>query len=78
MSRKPTENTPEIDAEATLDAPVGRMRLLPTVVFGARTSAMARVALPVAVLTAGLVAGGPAAAAENLGTMNITCCPPIN
>ncbi len=78
MSLHETTDASEIDTEATLDAPVGRIRLLPTVVFGARASALARVALPVAVLTAGLVAGGPAAAAENLGTMDITCCPPAN
>ncbi len=78
MSRNQTDNTPEMGAEATSDAPAGRMRLLPTVVFGVRASALARVALPVAVLTAGLVAGGPAAAADGLGTMDITCCPPSN
>lgn len=77
MSRNQSDNTPEIGDEAVSDAPVGRMRLLPTVVFGVRASALARVALPVAVLTTGLVAGGPAAAAD-MGTMNITCCPPIN
>jgi len=65
-----------MDTDATLDAPVGRMRLLPTVVFGVRAAALARVALPVAVLTAGMVAGGPAAGVENLVTMDTTCCPP--
>jgi len=64
---------------ADLDAdikPAGRMRLLPTVTFGLRASALARVALPVAMVTAAIVAGGPAAGAENLVTMDTTCCPP--
>lgn len=60
----------------TTDAPAGRLRLLPSVTFGARAAALARVALPVAMVTAGLVAGGPAAAAESLVTMDTTCCPP--
>jgi hypothetical protein len=77
MSRNKTDNTSEIGTEATIDAPVGRMRLLPMVVFGVRASALARVALPVAVLTAGMIAGGPAAGAENLVTMDTTCCPPV-
>lgn len=75
MSRNQNE-TAGVDAVATPDeAPVGRMRLLPTVSFGARAASMIRVALPVAVLTAGIMAG-PAANAENLVPMDTTCCPP--
>lgn len=58
------------------DQPVGRLRLLPSVTFGVRASALARAALPVAMVTASLVAGGPAAGAESLVTMDTTCCPP--
>jgi hypothetical protein len=64
----------DVDADETTK-PAGRMRLLPTVTFAVRASALARVALPVALVTAGLVAGGPAAGAENLITMDTTCCP---
>jgi hypothetical protein len=63
-------------AEAGTEAPAGRLRLLPSVTFGVRAAALARVALPVAMVTAGLVAGGPVAGAENLVTMDTTCCPP--
>ncbi|TDV49922.1 hypothetical protein [Actinophytocola oryzae] len=63
-------------AEPGIDAPAGRMRLLPSVTFGVRAAALARVALPVAMVTASLVAGGPAAGAESYFTMDTTCCPP--
>jgi hypothetical protein len=68
MSRNHDETA---TTDTTLDAPVGRMRLLPTFSFGARAASLVRVALPVAVLTVGVVAG-PAAA----GPPDITCCPP--
>ena len=65
------------DTTAATTAPVGRMRLLPSVSFGTRAAALARVALPVALVTAGMVGGGQASAgAENLVTMDTTCCPP--
>lgn len=63
-------------AEAGADAPVGRLRLLPSVTFGVRAAALARVTLPVAMVAAGLIAGGPAAGAETMVTMDTTCCPP--
>jgi hypothetical protein len=68
--------TTATDADVDTTKPAGRMRLLPTVTFAVRASALARVALPLALVTAGLVAGGPAAGAENLVTMDTTCCPP--
>jgi hypothetical protein len=63
--------------DTTVERAIGRMRLLPSVTFGVRAAALARVALPLAMVTAGLVAGGPAAGAENLVTMDTTCCPPV-
>jgi hypothetical protein len=64
------------EAEVETEAPVGRLRLLPSVTFGVRAAALARVALPVVMVAAGLVAGSPGAGAENLVTLDTTCCPP--
>lgn len=70
------QNETATATEAETDAPVGRLRLLPSVTFGVRAAALARVALPVAMVTAGLVAGSPAAGAEHLVILDTTCCPP--
>ncbi|OLF04814.1 hypothetical protein BLA60_38860 [Actinophytocola xinjiangensis] len=55
---------------------VGRLRLLPSVTFGLNTAVLTRAALPVAMVAAGLLAGGPAAGAESLVVLDTTCCPP--
>jgi hypothetical protein len=60
---------------ATVDQPVGPMGLLPTVVFGVRASALARVALPIAVVTGTLAGAGPAVAVHGQ-MLDTTCCPP--
>ena len=70
------EITAEITAETDTDRPVGRLRLLPAVTFGLRAAALSRVALPVAMVAASLVAGSPSAGAENFVPMDTTCCPP--
>lgn len=62
-------------ADPTVRA-VGRLRLLPSVTFGLNAAVLTRAALPVAMVAAGLLAGGPAAGAESLVTMDTTCCPP--
>jgi hypothetical protein len=73
MSRNQDQTTTVVDTEVTLDAPVGRLRLLPTVLFGARAASLARVALPVAVLTADVIAGP--VGAETMGTSEMVGCP---
>jgi hypothetical protein len=74
MSKHLTPNTPDVDATTT-DQPIGRLRLLPVLTFGVRAAALARIALPVAMVTAGMAAGGHLMGAENLVTMDTTCCP---
>lgn len=76
MQANQNETAAATSADVETDAPVGRLRLLPSVTFGVRAAALARVALPVVMVTAGLVAGSPAAGAENLVTLDTTCCPP--
>jgi hypothetical protein len=71
-----SNHDPIADTDDTGGA-VGRMRLLPSVTFGVRAAALTRAALPIAMVAAGLIAGGPAAGAENLVTMDTTCCPPL-
>ena len=62
--------------EEFADEPAGRLRLLPSVDFASRTAALARVALPVAMLAASLAAGAPGSGAEDVTVLNTTCCPP--
>lgn len=62
------------DAGNTVDGPVGRMRLMPSVAFGRRAAALTRVALPVAVLATGFAANGPIGVADAVA-MGTTCCP---
>jgi hypothetical protein len=60
-----------------VDAPVGRLRLFPSVTFGVRAAALSGIALPIALLAAGVVAGGPAHIADGGDwPMGTTCCPP--
>ncbi|MFV2099243.1 hypothetical protein ACFHW1_27850 [Micromonospora sp. LOL_014] len=61
--------------QSTTEHAVGHMRLLPSVTFGVRAAVLAQIALPVAVVTAGIVAGAQGTGAENLVTMETTCCP---
>lgn len=58
------------------DAPAGRMRLLPSVAFAGRASALTRVALPVAMLAAGIVASVSGVSGQESGLLHTTCCPP--
>lgn len=58
--------------------PAGAMRLLPSVSFATRAAALTSVALPVAMLAASVIAGGPGASADGVTVMGTTCCPPIN
>lgn len=60
-----------------VDAPVGKLRLFPSVKFGVRAAALSGIALPIAMLAAGVVAGGPATLADGGWPMGTTCCPPI-
>jgi hypothetical protein len=62
------------DASTTIDGPIGRLHLLPLVEFGTRASALARVALPIVVVTAA-VAGGDGGLGLNGGTHDTSCCP---
>jgi len=75
MSEHHQHDEHETTADSTVRA-VGRLRLLPSVTFGLNAAVLTRAALPVAMVAAGLLAGGPAAGAESLVTMDTTCCPP--
>jgi hypothetical protein len=70
------KNDENDENEQTTEHAVGRLRLLPSVNFGARAAALAQIALPVAVVTAGIAAAVNGAGAENLLTMETSCCPP--
>ncbi|MCN0178012.1 hypothetical protein [Salinispora arenicola] len=70
-----SETTPGTPEEAT-DAPAGRLRLLPPAVsFAGRAAALARVGLPVALLTASIAAPALGADAGEATMMHTTCCP---
>lgn len=60
-----------------IDAPVGKLRLLPSVTFGVRAAALSGIALPIAMLAAGVVAGPAHLADSGAWAMGTTCCPPI-
>lgn len=60
-----------------VDAPVGKLRLLPSVTFGVRAAALSGIALPIAVLAAGVAAGPMALADSGAMVMGTTCCPPL-
>ncbi len=75
MSREPNPIMSDVDDDR-LDQPVGAMRLLPSISFGVRAAALSRVALPVAMIAAAVVAGDPATGQQNLVTMDTSCCPP--
>ncbi|GGN45987.1 hypothetical protein FHR83_008440 [Actinoplanes campanulatus] len=73
---KNDENDEYGECEQTTEHAVGRMRLLPSVNFGVRAAALAQIALPVAVVTAGIAAAVQGAGAENLVILETSCCPP--
>lgn len=73
---KNDENDEYGENEQTTERAVGRLRLLPSVTFGVRAAALAQIALPVAVVTAGIAAAVHGTGAENLVTMETSCCPP--
>jgi hypothetical protein len=77
MYKHHTPNVSDVDTAST-HHPIGRLRLLPLVVFGARAAALARGVLPVAMVTAGMAAGGDLTGAENLVTMDTSCCPLVD
>ncbi|WP_436497763.1 hypothetical protein [Actinokineospora sp. HUAS TT18] len=64
--------------EHPTNEPVGRLRLFPSVTFGLRAAALTSVALPIGLMAASLVAGSPAAGAEDATIMGTTCCPPTS
>ncbi|MBP2476687.1 hypothetical protein JOF53_005559 [Crossiella equi] len=58
--------------------PVGGLRLLPSLTFGARAVALTRVALPVGLLAAGFFgAASGAPIDESVAAPITTCCPPV-
>ncbi|GID32392.1 hypothetical protein [Paractinoplanes brasiliensis] len=64
------------ESEQITEHAVGRLRLLPSVSFGTRAAALAQIALPVAVVTAGITAAVHGMGAENLVAIETSCCPP--
>ncbi|MCO1578040.1 hypothetical protein M8C13_20005 [Crossiella sp. SN42] len=58
--------------------PVGALRLLPELDFGARAVALTRLALPVGLLAAGFFGTAAGAPVEESTAVAITtCCPPV-
>jgi len=58
------------------DAPVGKLRLFPTVSFGVRATALSGIALPIGILAVSALTGEAPVADGGAWAMYTTCCPP--